>query len=103
MTAPPPAPAGAPDRASRPGGGALLAPGAELRRARERFAERARPVAAGLGSPGPVAGGRIVVAFAEGLTYDGVVRPGSGTTGRTTLRQALETVLAALATPCGPR
>ncbi|MBT2489178.1 TetR family transcriptional regulator [Streptomyces sp. ISL-96] len=79
--------------------------GAELRRARERFVEQARLVAAGLGSPNPAEGGRIVVAFAEGLTYDGVVRPGPDTTDRATLRRAMETVLAALATPppCGPR
>ncbi|MGW0561947.1 hypothetical protein ACWDZ4_15340 [Streptomyces sp. NPDC003016] len=78
--------------------------GAEPRRARERFVEQARPLAAGLGSPDPVAGGRIAVASAEGLTHDGVVRPGSDTTGRAVLRQALGTALAALATPpCGPR
>ncbi|GGT88921.1 MULTISPECIES: TetR/AcrR family transcriptional regulator [Streptomyces] len=71
--------------------------GAELLRARERFAGQARLLATALGSPDPAEGGRIVVAFAEGLTYDGVTRPGPDATDRAVLRQMLERVLLSLA------
>ncbi|MFF8276685.1 TetR/AcrR family transcriptional regulator [Streptomyces lateritius] len=71
--------------------------GAELLRARERFAGQARLLATALGSPDPAEGGRIVVAFAEGLTYDGVTRPGPDATDRAVLRQTLERVLLSLA------
>ncbi|WP_175439334.1 TetR/AcrR family transcriptional regulator [Streptomyces vilmorinianum] len=70
--------------------------GTELLRARESFVGRARMLAAALGSPDPEEGGRIVVAFAEGLTYDGVTRPGPDTTDRAALRQMLERVLRTL-------
>ena len=71
--------------------------GTELLRARESFVGQARMLATALGSPDPREGGRIVVAFAEGLTYDGVTRPGPDTTDRAALRQMLERVLLTLA------
>ncbi|MFD4373892.1 TetR/AcrR family transcriptional regulator [Streptomyces sp. NPDC058486] len=71
--------------------------GAELLRARERFIGQAQLLATALGSPDPEEGGRIVVAFTEGLTYDGVTRPGPDTTDRAALRQVLERVLHTLA------
>ncbi|MEV0374187.1 TetR family transcriptional regulator [Streptomyces sp. NPDC050636] len=71
--------------------------GTELLRARERFVGQAQQLATALGSPCPDEGGRIVVAFAEGLTYDGVIRPGQDTTDRAALRQMLERVLLTLA------
>ncbi|WP_328394232.1 hypothetical protein OHS70_05525 [Streptomyces sp. NBC_00390] len=71
--------------------------GTELLRARESFVGQAQLLATALGSPYPEEGGRIVVAFAEGLTYDGVTRPGPDTTDRAALRQMLERVLLTLA------
>lgn len=71
--------------------------GVELLRARERFVGQAQLLATALGSPDPEEGGRIMVAFAEGLTYDGVTRPGPDTTDRAALRQMLEKVLLTVA------
>ncbi|MGP3989225.1 hypothetical protein [Streptomyces sp. 3N207] len=70
--------------------------GTELLRVRESFVSQAQLLAATLGSPDPQQDGRIVVAFAEGLTYDGVTRPGPDTTDRAALRQMLERVLLTL-------
>ncbi|MGP3974253.1 TetR/AcrR family transcriptional regulator [Streptomyces sp. 8N114] len=72
--------------------------GAELLRVRENFVRQAQLLATALGSPNPEEGGRTVVAFAEGLTYDGVTRPGPDTTDRAALREMLEKVLLTLAT-----
>ncbi|MFJ8648893.1 TetR/AcrR family transcriptional regulator [Streptomyces sp. NPDC093546] len=70
--------------------------GSELLRARERFVGQAQLLATTLGSPHPEEAGRIMVAFAEGLTYDGVTRSGPDTTDRAALRRMLERVLTAL-------
>ncbi|NBE50412.1 TetR/AcrR family transcriptional regulator [Streptomyces boluensis] len=71
--------------------------GTELLRAREKFIGQAQLLATALGSPDPEEGGRIVVAFTEGLTYDGVTRPEPGNTDRAALRQMVERLLLALA------
>ncbi|MER7519610.1 TetR family transcriptional regulator [Streptomyces sp. NPDC126499] len=71
--------------------------GAELHRVRRRFVDQARLLASAVGSPDPEEGGRILVAFAEGLAYDGVTRPGPDTTDRAALRRMTEKVLHTLA------
>ncbi|MFF5970488.1 TetR/AcrR family transcriptional regulator [Streptomyces sp. NPDC012769] len=71
--------------------------GAELHRVRRLFVDRARLLATAAGSPDPEEGGRILVAFAEGLAYDGVTRPGPDTTDRAALRRMTQKVLRTLA------
>lgn len=64
---------------------------------RERFLQQGRLVLKSVGSAAPEENAQLILAFVEGLTYDGVTRPSAEPPDRAWLRRAIETFLGALA------